>query len=97
MVVKVLAESEPHEVRFAGLRRRVTGISPKVLAQTLRDLECDGLVGRRVEPTAPPRVHYGLTDRGRELEIVLRLLRDRAEEHMPAVNRSRASFDERNG
>jgi len=89
MLIKVLADAGPDEVRFAELKRRVPGISQKMLAQTLQELVRDGLVTRRVEPTAPPRVHYGLTDRGRSLEDVLSVVRDWAEEHMPAVARTR--------
>ena len=53
--------------RWGELRRVVDGISEKMLAQTLRTLEADGLVHREAAPTIPPRVDYSLTDRGREL------------------------------
>ena len=95
MLVKVLARADPAEVRFTELKRQAPGISQKMLAQTLRDLERDGLVSRRVEPTTPPRVHYGLTDRGRSLEDVLCVLRGWAEEHMSDVDGSRQRFDAR--
>ena len=95
MLVKVLAAADPVEVRFAELKRHAPGISQKMLAQTLRDLERDGLVRRRVEPTAPPRVHYGLTDRGRSLEGVLCVVRSWAEENMSDVQDSRQQFDGR--
>lgn len=58
-------------LRFSALRTRVGGISEKMLAQTLRDLERDGLIERRQFPQVPPRVEYDLTAAG--LEIATRL------------------------
>ncbi|MEU2072112.1 winged helix-turn-helix transcriptional regulator [Streptomyces anulatus] len=88
MVVKVLAEAGPEELRFAELRRRVPGISQKMLSVTLQSLARDGLVARRVEPTVPPAVHYRLTGLGRSLEEPLSALRAWAETHMPEIDRS---------
>ncbi|MEU8639172.1 helix-turn-helix domain-containing protein [Amycolatopsis sp. NPDC048633] len=88
MVVKVLADAGPDEVRFAELQRRMPGVSQKMLSVTLQSLTADGLVARRVEPTVPPKVHYRLTDLGRSLEVPLAALRDWAEEHMPAIDRA---------
>lgn len=87
MAVKVLAEAAPGEVRFAGLERRMPGVSHKMLSQTLRSLAADGLVVRRVEPSVPPRVFYGLTPLGRSLEVPLAALRTWAEEHMAEIDR----------
>ncbi|MET7544063.1 helix-turn-helix domain-containing protein [Streptomyces sp. NPDC005507] len=56
MAVKTLTDAAPDEVRFAELRRRMPGVSQKMLSVTLRSLMRDGLVSRRVEPTVPPRV-----------------------------------------
>lgn len=53
--------------RWSALRRVVQGVSEKMLAQTLRTLEADGLVHREARPVVPPHVEYRLTDRGREL------------------------------
>jgi DNA-binding HxlR family transcriptional regulator len=89
MVVKVLADAGPDEVRFAELQRRMPGVSQKMLSVTLQSLTHDGLVARRVEPTVPPKVHYRLTDLGRSLEVPLAALRCWAEEHMPAIDRAR--------
>jgi DNA-binding HxlR family transcriptional regulator len=86
MVVKVLADAHPGELGFAELRRRVPGISQKMLSQTLRSLTADGLVVRRVEASVPPRVHYRLTDLGRSLDEPLAALRDWAERHMPDID-----------
>ena len=58
-------------LRWGELRRRVEGISEKMLAQTLRVLEADGFVRRQAQPTIPPRVDYRLTDRGREITALL--------------------------
>lgn len=94
MVVKVLAEADPAEVRFADLRRRMPGVSQKMLSVTLRSLTHDGLVARRVEPTVPPKVHYRLTDLGRSLEVPLAALRNWAEENMAAIDRAHAAADD---
>ena len=90
MVVKVLDDADPTEVRFAELRRRMPGVSQKMLAQTLSGLVADGLVHRRVEPTVPPAVHYSLTELGQSLAEPLHLLRDWAELHMAQIDDSRA-------
>ena len=88
MLVHVLSSGQ--EVRFAELQRRAPGISRKMLAQTLRSLEADSLVARRVEETVPPRVHYSLTPLGRTLVEPLEVLRDWAETHMAEVDAHRA-------
>ena len=62
-VLILLALSEG-EQRWSDLRRRAEGISEKMLAQTLKTLERDGLVRRDAQPVIPPRVDYSLTDRG---------------------------------
>jgi DNA-binding HxlR family transcriptional regulator len=85
MAVAVLADAHPGEVR-----RRVPGVSQKMLSQTLQGLAGDGLVGRRVEPTVPPRVHYSLTDLGLSLDRPLRGLRAWAEDHMAEIDGHRA-------
>lgn len=86
MTVKVLAGASPGEVGFADLRRRIPGISQKMLSVTLQSLTADGLVTRRVEPTVPPRVHYSLTDLGVSLDAALAVVREWAEKHMPEVD-----------
>ena len=63
-------------LRYSELERSLPGVSQKVLAQRLRELERDGLVTRTVYPEVPPRVEYGLTERGRALRPALALLRD---------------------
>lgn len=88
MTVKILAEAAPDEVRFADLRRRIPGVSQKMLSVTLQSLVRDGLVSRRVEATVPPRVHYRLTELGESLESALAVLRTWAEEHMAEVDQA---------
>ncbi|MDL9948110.1 helix-turn-helix domain-containing protein [Gordonia sp. ABSL11-1] len=92
MCVLVLDETGT-ELRFSELKRQMSGISQKVLTETLRALERDGLLTRRVEPTSPPRVHYGLTARGQSLAAPLRQLRWWAEENMPGVDDHRRLYD----
>jgi DNA-binding HxlR family transcriptional regulator len=58
-------------MRWGELRRWAQGISEKMLAQTLRTLEADGLVLREQRPVIPPHVDYSLTDHGRELAVLL--------------------------
>lgn len=94
MVVKVLAEEAPDELRFAELRRRIPGISQKMLSVTLQSLARDGLVARRVEATVPPAVHYRLTGLGLSLEGPLSALRVWAETHMPEIDRNNQFADE---
>ena len=68
LLVALLSEET---LRWGELRRRVEGISEKMLAQTLRILEADGFVHREAQPTIPPHVEYSLTDRGREIAALL--------------------------
>ncbi|WP_371131363.1 winged helix-turn-helix transcriptional regulator [Streptomyces sp. Ag109_O5-10] len=75
-------------VRLAELKRRMPGVSQKMLSVTLRSLTRDGLVSRRVEPTVPPRVFYRLTGLGLSLEAALAGLRTWAEEHMAEIDRA---------
>ena len=65
--VLILVSLSEGEQRWSELRRRAEGISEKMLAQTLKTLERDGLVRRTAQPVIPPRVDYSLTDRGYEL------------------------------
>ena len=82
-------EHEP--MRFTALAGRIQGITPKVLAETLRSLEEDGLISRTVYDENPPHVEYELTDLGRSLLVPLRAVRRWAEEHVPDVLAARAT------
>ncbi|MCS6814359.1 MAG: helix-turn-helix transcriptional regulator [Cyanobacteria bacterium] len=65
--------------RFGALKRRVEGISTKMLTERLRLLEREGIVSRHYEPTVPPQVSYELTVRGQELVSILAQLNELAE------------------
>jgi DNA-binding HxlR family transcriptional regulator len=71
--------------RFSELRRRIDGVSEKMLAQTLQTLERDGLVLRRAYPEIPPRVEYSLTDRGRKAAELVTALLTWIEQQMPDI------------
>jgi len=81
--------------RYSEISRRLAGVLQKMLTQTLRSLERDGLVTRTVTPSVPVRVDYELTPLGRSLADVLGRLKDWAEQHMPDVERARADYDAR--
>lgn len=80
--------------RFNELRRRVDGVSEKMLSQTLQALERDGLVHRDAQPTNPPRVDYTLTPLGREVTQRLLTLIHFMEGRMDDVLESRGRYDE---
>jgi DNA-binding HxlR family transcriptional regulator len=80
-------------LRFGEIARRVDGISQKMLTQTLRALERDGLVRRTVFPEVPPHVEYELTAVGGTLPGLLQQLEQWATENMPVVIESRAEYD----
>jgi DNA-binding HxlR family transcriptional regulator len=61
-------------LRSGILQKKVPGISNKMFTQTIRELEKDGLVARKIFPVVPPKVEYKLTDRGNSLENILRSL-----------------------
>ena len=73
MVLLVLADGTQ---RFSGLRRKIGGVSEKMLAQTLQWLEHDGLVVRHEFPVVPPHVEYSLTPMGNEVAVHVRGLAD---------------------
>lgn len=81
-------------LRFNALRRRVDGVSEKMLSQTLHALERDGLVHREAQPTNPPRVDYELTPLGRQVAERLLALIDLVENRMSEVMTARERYDE---
>ncbi|WP_333819695.1 winged helix-turn-helix transcriptional regulator [Ohtaekwangia sp.] len=72
--------------RYGQLRKSITGITPKMLTQTLRELEDDGLIKRYEYIELPPRVEYELTDSGRELLPFIKLLSDWATQEMKRLH-----------
>jgi DNA-binding HxlR family transcriptional regulator len=83
--VLVLAALRDRTYRFSELRRRVDGVSEKMLSQTLRVLEYDGLIARVAYPEVPPRVEYNLTELGREAADLLIDLVSFIEQRMPQM------------
>lgn len=84
-------------LRFNALKRRVEGVSQKMLSQTLRQMERDGLVTRTVEVGVPVSVTYDVTPLGASLVAALRPVVDWAETLMPVVEAAQAEFDRRQG
>ncbi|MEU4035826.1 helix-turn-helix domain-containing protein [Streptomyces collinus] len=84
-------------LRFNELRRRVDGVSEKMLSQTLHALERDGLVHREAQPTNPPRVDYELTALGRQVAERLLALIHCVEGSMDDVLAARVRYDETRG
>jgi DNA-binding HxlR family transcriptional regulator len=80
--------------RYSELRARIDGISEKMLAQTLRDLERDGLIARRQYPTVPPRVDYTLTPAGTEVAERVHGLISWLEEHVGDLRAAHERHDE---
>ena len=88
----VLMELQEGTWRFSKLKARIEDISQRMLAQTLRQLEKDGLVDRKVYPTIPPKVEYSLTDLGRSLLTPIGQLIDWASANHQAVRNARARY-----
>lgn len=86
---------EPRAMRYSELSRRLAGVSQKMLTQTLRSLERDGLLIRTVTPTVPVTVTYELTALGRSLHDVMRGIKAWAEAHMDEVLTNRDKYDTR--
>ncbi|HSF97503.1 MAG TPA: helix-turn-helix domain-containing protein [Ornithinibacter sp.] len=84
-------------LRFGELREAVDGISGKVLTETLRDLERDGVLSRTMYNEMPPRVEYELTPLGQTLRQPLTALGRWAEEHIEDVLRAREDYDQGTG
>lgn len=80
-------------LRFAQLRRAIDGISQKVLTSTLRGLERDGIVTRRIYASVPPKVEYSLTELGLSLVDRVAGTCHWAESHMERVEEARAAYD----
>jgi DNA-binding HxlR family transcriptional regulator len=90
LVITTLAR-RPH--RFGELRREIYDISQRMLTQTLRDLQYEGLIDREVFPTTPPTVEYRLTPLGRSLLTPLAALVTWADENHDAIRNARKAFE----
>jgi DNA-binding HxlR family transcriptional regulator len=95
--VLVVAALSGGPQRFNELRRKIDGVSQRMLTLTLRGLERDGLVTRTVFPTIPPRVDYELTELGRTLIGPLSGIGAWANAHAEAIGAARTAFDTRGG
>lgn len=94
--VLILILLNEREHRFNELRRRIDGISQKMLAQTLRSLERDGLIARRVEATVPVTVAYSTTRLGATLYAAVDSLRAWAETYLKDVEAAQRRYDRAN-
>lgn len=92
LILPALAEGS---LRNGALLRRIDGISQKMLTQTLRELERNGLVVREDRQTVPPQVEYSLSPLGRSLSETLVVLDRWAEQNFPALDASRDAYDAR--
>jgi DNA-binding HxlR family transcriptional regulator len=91
LVISALADGPQ---RYSDLSRRIAGVSQKMLTQTLRSLERDGLLTRSVTPSVPVRVDYELTPLGRTLMPLIAAIKSWAESHMPEVHTARSHYDD---
>jgi len=87
LIIQLLAKKT---MRYAALQREIGGISQKMLTQTLRSLERDGLIERKVYPVVPPKVEYSLSRLGRTLIEPLHALCRWSEKHLAELQANRA-------
>lgn len=93
----ILLLSENGSTRFGQLGKLIPDISTKVLSNTLRVLEADGLLKRTVFPEVPVRVEYELTDTGRSLVPIILSLTEWAQNHMTSIMQHRKDFESKEG
>ena len=93
LVIEALEETGA--MRFSAVGRALPGISQKMLTQTLRQMEREGLVSRTVFPEVPPRVEYALTDLGHELAEAFCGVWHWADKNIARIERARADYDRR--
>ncbi len=90
----VMGVLEEGTMRFSDIKRRIGGISQKMLTQTLRNLERDGLITRKVYAEVPPRVEYTLTPLGETLTEALATIRHWAESNIDSVLEAQGKYDQ---
>lgn len=83
--------------RFSELRKMISGATPKMLTQQLRELEAQELIHREVFPVVPPKVEYSLTDTGRSLMPILTAMRDWGTEYLHSKNLEPSCFMVKSG
>ena len=91
--VLIIGALENETKRFGELRREIGGVSQKMLTQTLRGLERDGIVTRVVYPSVPPKVEYSLTKLGHTLVRILEAIRQWSERNIEDVLKAREHYD----
>jgi DNA-binding HxlR family transcriptional regulator len=91
--VQIIVAVSRGPVRFTELERAIEGVSRRMLTLTLRNLERDGLISRKVYPTVPPKVEYTATPMALELFESLVVLTNWAERHRPTVAAAREAYD----
>lgn len=91
----ILLALKQEVLRFSELRRRIGGISERMLAQTLRNMEQDGYIQRNDYQEVPPRVEYALTPFGREAEQKISALADWMEDNVSVITQHRQQFEQR--
>ncbi|MFC8431517.1 winged helix-turn-helix transcriptional regulator [Streptomyces sp. NPDC057253] len=89
----VVAALSTGSMRYSDLTRKIAGVSPKMLTQTLRTLERDGILTRKVTPSVPVRVDYTLTPLGTSLASLLTAVKTWAETHIEEVHEARERYD----
>jgi DNA-binding HxlR family transcriptional regulator len=89
----ILAALTGGPMRFGQIKRKLQGVSQKMLSQCLRAMERDGIVTRTLFDERPLRVDYELTKRGQSLLSIAKRLKDWAETHLHAIERSNEKFD----
>lgn len=91
--VLIIGQLSSNTLRFNELKRSIPGITQKMLTQTLKGLERDGIVIRKIYATVPPKVEYTLTTLGKSLISVVEAIRIWAESHIKDILQSQASYD----
>lgn len=91
LVILILSENEV--LRFNELRKLIPDVSSRVLSGTLRTLEADGLVNRKIYPEVPPKVEYSLTETGSSLVPFITQLTDWAQKHLKSIIKHREEFE----
>ncbi|ASA21063.1 winged helix-turn-helix transcriptional regulator [Paenibacillus donghaensis] len=95
--VLVIFALEDGSLRYGEVRRRIADISQKMLTQSLRQMERNGLIQREVQPSVPPVVDYQLTALGETLIPHLRQMKEWTIEYYPQVQRAREEYDTGHG
>ncbi len=93
--VLIVGALEAKTKRFGELRREIGGVSQKMLTQTLRGLERDGIVNRKVYAAVPPKVEYSLTELGQTLVGILHAIGEWSENNIERVLKARIDYDAR--